>query len=282
MPLLFQPGKEWHYGFNCEVIGRLIEIFSGMSFDEFLRKRLFEPLEMVDTDFYVPDAKQDRVASMFMPTGAQATLSPTAAPPKNQGLTLIAQKVPNRTPRFLSGGGGLWGTITDYFKFCNMLVNGGEANGIRFLSRKTIDFMLLNQIRGDLRGMSRGQYAEIAQPGCGFGLGFAVVEDQVALSFMYPKGCYFWGGAANTIFWIDPKEKLVGIFLTQVLFMDRSAVPLRPLFASLVYGAVADQSPDAPRCPFRYHHHHPHSCPHAHHDCKASKCPVYGKVHPKL
>lgn len=197
LPLEFQPGTAWQYGPATDVLGRLVEVVSGMSFDQFLRQRIFEPLGMKDTQFYVPDDKVARLAANYVP-------KPGGGIEKASGAAAgRGSKV------YFSGGGGLSSTAEDYFLFCQMLLNGGRAiNGKRLLSRKSVELMTENHI-GDLK-----LWPTLA--GNRFGLGFRILTDLGQAAHLGSKGSYGWGGAYGTYFFIDPKEEMIGIFLVQI------------------------------------------------------------------
>lgn len=230
-PLEFSPGEAWNYSVSTDVLGFLVEKISGVKFEEFLRKRIFEPLGMADTAFHVPSEKRERFAACysFDATGKNVVLQDD--PAKSPFL---------EPPAFVSGGGGLVGTAQDYFKFCQMLLNGGTANGHRFLSRKTINLMRMNHLPDgkQLMQMSRSLFSEAGNEGLGFGLGFAVVLDRAATMTPGNVGEYFWGGAASTAFWIDPVDEVIAILMTQ--FIPSSTYPIRRDLRTLVYSAMED------------------------------------------
>jgi len=234
LPLAFQPGSEWNYGVSTDVLGRVIEVASGTSLDEFFRTRIFEPLGMHETWFCVPDEHRDRCAELWlaMPSGGP----PSAAPP--------SFAPPEGIP-FLSGGGGLWGTAADYLKFCHMLLGRGAVGGadgppVRLLGSRTLDYMTRNHLPGDadLETFGRPLFAETSYDGVGFGLGFAVMLDAVANKVLASPGEFTWGGAASTAFWCDPREDLAVVFLTQL--MPSSTYPLRTQLRQLVNQALVD------------------------------------------
>lgn len=230
LPLEFSPGTAWNYSVATDVCGRLVEILSGERFDEYLRRHLFEPLGMVDTGFFVPEEKRARFAACYH-----------RAPNKQLLLMDDPEKSAYlRSPRFLGGGGGLVSTAADYLRFCRMLAQGGELDGVRILGRKTIELMTRNHLPDgkDLTASAVGMFSETAMAGTGFGLGFAVNLDPVASGGPGSAGEYSWGGAASTIFWIDPVEELIVIFLPQ-LFPSRT-FDFRGQLKSIVYGAIAD------------------------------------------
>ena len=229
-PLDFSPGERWNYSVSTDVLGYLIEKIEGKPFEVVLKERLIEPLGMVDTDFYVPDTKAERLAACYQ-----------YAPGKKP----VLQDDPTRSPYlkppvFVSGGGGLVSTSADYLRFCSMLLNGGELGGRRFLSPKTLALMTANHLPGgkDLTEMSVSLFSEASNAGVGFGLGFAVVMDPAKALSPTSRGEYYWGGAASTAFWIDPAEELIVIFMTQLL--PSSAYPVRRELRTLVYAAMTE------------------------------------------
>jgi CubicO group peptidase (beta-lactamase class C family) len=231
LPLAFQPGSEWNYGVSTDVLGRLIEVISGQSLDDFLQSRIFGPLEMNDTGFSVAEDKIDRFARLYVPN--PATGKAVSAP-----AVLVSD--PTKGPAMLSGGGGLAGTASDYLRFAHMLLNRGELDGVRLLGSRTIDYMTRNHLPGnaDLEEFGRPLFAETSFDGVGFGLGFSVLLDPATNKVLRSAGEYSWGGAASTVFWVDPKEDIVAIFLTQLL--PSSTHPIRPELAQLVYQALTD------------------------------------------
>lgn len=190
-PLAFHPGTQWEYGRSTDVLGRIVEVVSGMTLGEFFQKRIFAPLGMVDTFFNVPPAKVSRVAH------------PMADPATGRRPNVTD---PSKPQRFESGGGGLFSTAPDYLRFTTMLLNGGELDGVRLLSPKTVEFMASDHL-GTVPGSN--------YPGYGFGLGFAVRTHTGMNDMPGSVGEYLWGGAQGTWFWIDPKEKLIAIFMSQ-------------------------------------------------------------------
>jgi len=230
-PLVFHPGTRWLYGVSTDLCGRLVEILSGRSFDDYLRTEIFEPLQMRDTAFSVPDAAIDRLAASY---GRR----------RDKSLKLIddpESSTYRRQPAFLSGGGGLVSTIDDYLRFTQMLLNGGDLDGVRILGRKTVELMSINHLPGG------GQLADFALPGgygetgfdgVGFGLTMAVGLGQAATQSIGSAGDYYWGGAASTIFWVDPAEDLVVVFMTQL--MPSGTFNFRGQLKSLVYPAIVD------------------------------------------
>jgi len=229
IPLEFSPGTQWNYSVSTDVLAHIVEVISGQRFDQFLRERIFEPLGMVDTGFSVPADKVDRFAANY-----------ERRPDKR--LVLVDDPATSsylQQPIFLSGGGGLVSTVRDYGRFCQMLLNGGELDGHRILGRKTIELMTMNHLPDgkDLTELSVAAYTETASEGVGFGLGFAVTLDPT-LTGGGSIGEYYWGGAASTIFWIDPEEDLIVIFLTQL--MPSGTFNFRGQLKQFVCSAFAD------------------------------------------
>jgi CubicO group peptidase (beta-lactamase class C family) len=210
LPLRFSPGTRWEYGISVDVLGRVIEVVEGRSLGQVLKARIFDPLGMVDTAFYVPPEKMDRAAQPWPRPGA---------PPSPRFD--VAQN-----PAFESGGGGLVSTAEDYLRFTQMLLNGGEHNGQRFIGRKMVEFMTSDHTP-NLPGRN---------PSVGFGLGFDVRNTVGATGIPGSVGEYSWAGNAGTMFWIDPKEELIAIFMVQVADGDRIAV--RNQFRSMLQSAI--------------------------------------------
>ena len=222
LPLNFHPGDRWEYGRATDVVGRLVEVMSGQTLDDFLRERIFEPLDMPDTHFYLPQSKLGRFAALYGP-GDDGKIVLTEAPTAESRFV--------REPHvYFSGAGGLVSTARDYFRFHQMMLNGGELDGVRLLSRKTIELMTANHT---------GDYGIwLAGPGYGFGLGYAVVTDLGPSGTPRSEGSYYWGGAFGTIFWVDPSEELIGIMLTQV--RPYTHLRIREDLATLTYQAIVD------------------------------------------
>ena len=228
VPLEFSPGTRWNYGISTDVCGYLVEVISGMSFDEYLKTHIFEPLGMVDTGFHVPLEKLERFAANYNRDS-------------NKNLQLLddpARSSYLKPPTFFSGGGGLVSTATDYYRFCQMLLNGGELDGVRLLGPETIKYMTKNHLPGnqDLTSLSISAFSETANEGVGFGLGFAVIIDLIKSQQVGSLGEYYWGGAASTIFWIDPAQDIIVIFLTQV--MPSNTFNFRGQLKALIYPAI--------------------------------------------
>jgi CubicO group peptidase (beta-lactamase class C family) len=229
LPLLFQPGSEWNYGVSTDVLGRVVEVISGQSLDEFFAARVLGPLGMVETGFFAHEPDHGRLAALYTPhpeTG-RATRSP---------MSVAA----TRPPDCLSGGGGLVSSAADYLRFARMLLGGGELDGVRLLGPRTLRLMTSNQLpgRADLEQFGRALFSETTFDGVGFGLGFSVVEDPVAGRFTSSPGEFAWGGAASTAFWVDPAERMVVLFFTQLL--PSSTYPIRSQLHQLVHQALVD------------------------------------------
>ena len=228
IPLEFSPGDAWNYSVSTDVIGYLVGKISGQPFEQFLKERIFDPLDMNDTDFFVPADKAHRFAACYSADG-------------KGGMTL--QDDPTRSsylspPSFISGGGGLCSTAADYLTFCRALINGGELGGVRLIGPKTLALMTSNHLPGgrDLPEMSRSLFSEATYNGIGFGLGFSVTMNPTQTLIPGSAGEYAWGGAASTAFWIDPAEELIAIFMTQVL--PSSAYPIRRELRTMVYAGI--------------------------------------------
>ena len=225
LPLAHQPGSKWHYGLSTDVLGCVVEVISGLAFDTFLEQRIFSPLGIVDTGFYVPQEKISRLATMYGPAeGGGLQIMDTPETSKY-----------SKPKRFLSGGGGLVSTASDYMRFAQMLLNGGEMNCVRLLSRETVKLMTTNHLSDELIPIQLDPLTSYLK-GHGFGLGFAVITN-VAQSGMYgSEGSYWWGGAANTFFWVDPREKLIGLIMPQFLASGR--YPIQRELQELTYQAI--------------------------------------------
>jgi CubicO group peptidase (beta-lactamase class C family) len=228
LPLEFSPGDYWNYSVSTDVLGYLVEVMSGMRFDEYLKSRILAPLGMVDTGFYVPPEKHDRFAANYERT-------------PDKKLRLIDDPVKgifSQPGTFFSGGGGLVSTASDYFRFCQMVLNGGELNGVRILGRKTVEYMTTNHLpdNKDMASMSVSTYEQVAPEGSGFGLGFSVILSPVNAGVIGSTGECSWGGAASTAFWIDPVEDMIVIFLTQ--FMPSGLFNFRGQLKTIIYPAL--------------------------------------------
>ncbi|MGI8662871.1 MAG: serine hydrolase domain-containing protein [Acidimicrobiales bacterium] len=230
-PLRFHPGERWLYSWSTDICARLVEVISGERFDAYLQRTIFDPLGMADTGFSVREGAADRFAALYG-RGADKRLELRDDPRRSGYLG---------HPSFLSGGGGLVGTAGDYLRFCSMLLGGGELDGVRVLSRPTVELMCTNHIpdNGELRNVAvAGGYGEVGFDGTGFGLTVAVGLGPVRTGGVGPAGDYMWGGAASTLFWIDPIEDLVVVFMTQLI--PSGTFGFRAQLRSIVYGAIAD------------------------------------------
>jgi CubicO group peptidase (beta-lactamase class C family) len=232
LPLEFSPGTQWNYSVSIDVMGYLVQKLSGMSFGEFLRTRLFEPLGMTDSGFWCPSEKIDRFASCYMPraggglqTQDDAGKSTYAAPPNLE-----------------SGGGGMISTAHDYLRFCAMMLNGGTLDGVQILSPKTVALFSLNHLpdNKELADMApAGNFSESGYSGIGFSIGCGVNINVAKTRLPGTLGEFFWGGAAATAFWIDPKEELAVVFMTQVIGSE-VRLTLRRDLRTLVYSAMTE------------------------------------------
>ncbi|TDC27094.1 class A beta-lactamase-related serine hydrolase [Micromonospora sp. 15K316] len=229
-PLLFQPGTAWGYSVATDVLGRLVEVVSGQSLDAFFADRILRPLGMTDTRWYVEDDEVGRLAALYAPDPR------TGHALRYDQLGALAY----RKPTLHSGGGGLICSAADYHRFTQMLVRGGELDGVRLLGPRTVRFMTRNHLPGgqDLGTLSTGGFAETTLDGIGFGLGFAVVDDPVPSRVPSSVGEYYWGGMASTAFWVDPAEEITALFFTQLL--PSSTYPIRSQLRQLVYSALVD------------------------------------------
>jgi len=249
IPLICQPGSQWNYSVSIDVLGRLVEVWSGQTLEAFLQERLFEPLDMADAGFHVVAENHARFAACYAPTSGGDMSSVGKAP--------TAEELAERTggvklqdsageSRFLepaglfAGGGGLTASMRDYARFCQMLLNEGELDGARLLSPKTIEYMQQNHLpeNRDMAAMGQPVWSETSYDGIGFGLGWAVVLDPIKAQVITSPGEHHWGGAASTFFWIDPEEDLYVILLTQL--MPSSTYPIRRELRQRVYQALLD------------------------------------------
>jgi CubicO group peptidase (beta-lactamase class C family) len=227
-PLIAQPGKEWNYSVSTDVLGYLVEVISGQPFEKYLLEKVIKPLGMVDTDFFVPDAKHDRFSANYQ-AGAGGKLEVIDDPTKSRYLK----------PRTVnSGGGGLVSTASDYLRFCKFMLNKGELDGVRLLGRKTVELMTMNHLKGDMADMGMPRWSESTAEGIGFGLGFSVMLDPAKAHIVGTRGEYSWGGAASTTFWCDPVEDMAVVMLTQL--MPSTTYPIRRELRVLAYQAIVD------------------------------------------
>ena len=227
VPLRYQPGERWMYSLSTDVCGYLCEAISGKRFDHFLQETIFDPLAMNDTAFAVAPDKVNRFAANYR-RGRDKKLHLADDPLTSDYLS---------QPRFLSGGGGLTSTTADYMRFCEMLRRGGELDGERILGPRTIELMRRNHLKGgaDLTSLAMGGFSETAYRGVGFGLGFAMSLDEVAAGVL-GEGDYYWGGAASTLFWVDPKEDLCVVFMTQLT--PSGTFNFRGQLKNIIYSAI--------------------------------------------
>ena len=210
LPLRFQPGTRWLYSVATDILGSVVEVASGMSLGEFFSQRIFVPLEMVDTSFYVPEEKRDRLATVYG---------------KDDEGNLEARSLRSNTRRDAreSGGGGLVGTARDYLRFSQMLLNGGELYGTRILKPETIQLMTVNHLPETARYRHRQRKSD------GFGYGFSVIVDETETAWEDRNGTYYWSGIAKTHFWIDPQNEMISMVWTQLRGSGNITRPFQPL-----------------------------------------------------
>lgn len=232
-PLISQPGEEWNYGQSIDVCGRIVEVVSGMTLEQFMTQRIFKPLRMKDTGFTVSGDKLGRFAALY------------AFSPNESGREQFVQ-VPEpaaggyRGQTLFEGGAGLTSTAADYLRFGSMLANYGELDGVRLLSRKTVELMTMNHLPGgrDMAAMGQASFSEMTMRGVGFGLGVSVMLDPAKAAILGTPGEFYWGGAASTAFWCDPTEGMIVIFMTQLL--PSSKYPLRRQLRVATYQSIVD------------------------------------------
>jgi len=217
-PLAFQPGERWQYGASTDYVAALVEKMSGVTVDEFLKQRIFEPMGIRDTHYNIPKEKVDRVAAIYKPD-------------KDGKIELLRKPEYHEPTTYFPGTAGLNGTAADYFRFSQMLLNGGEYEGHRLLGRMTVDMMISNQI-------GAGKPVYIRGGGYGFGLGFAILTDPAKSPDALSIGTFTWGGANGTLFWIDPVEDLIGVLMIQI--NPYSHFNIRPLSSVVVSQAIVD------------------------------------------
>jgi CubicO group peptidase (beta-lactamase class C family) len=227
LPLEFSPGQRWNYSVATDVLGYLIEVISGQSLPDYMRAVIFEPLGMVDTSFEISADKVPRFASCY-----ERNLQ------KQMVLNDDGQDSQFASRSFWSGGGGLVSTAADYYRFCQMLLNGGSLDGQRIIGPRTLAFMTRNHLPGgvDMAQFATGSFSETVYEGVGFGLGFANKVDAVSNGYPGSQGSFFWGGLASTLFWVDPAEELVVIFMTQLI--PSSTFNFRGQLENIIYGAL--------------------------------------------
>jgi CubicO group peptidase (beta-lactamase class C family) len=227
LPLAHQPGTAWRYSVSTDVLGYVVQVIAGMPLEDYLEEKIFQPLGMVDTAFHTPAEKHDRLATLY-------------------GWGLWVEKMRDerfkKPPEMPSGGGGLVSTAADYLRFCQMMLNGGKLDRVRLLGRKTVEYMTRNHIAPEIFPIA---FPGNIMWGTGFGLGFAVTMDAAQTQQIATDGEYNWGGAASTIFWIDPTEELIVIMMTQLMSYTKDGVGVetsdyRGHLKALVYQALVD------------------------------------------
>lgn len=234
LPLEFSPGTAFNYSVSTDVLGHVVEIASGMTLRDFFRQRLLGPLGMTDTDFFVPEDKRNRLATCYWSKDDRLALW-------DDGVKTMRYAAP---PPLLSGGGGMAGTAADYLRFARMLLNRGELDGVRYLSPKTVALMTMNHLPGnaeiaDLMPAS-GLFNETGYRGVGFGLGVAVMQNLSHAALPGSIGEYSWGGLAGTFFFVDPKEDMIAIVMTQVIDNQARRMRLRRDLRTLIYSAMTE------------------------------------------
>lgn len=223
LPFDAQPGEAFIYGYNTDILGVVVERASGQALDQFLRTALFEPLGMTDTHFYLPENKRDRLAVVYAPTGPTGLKKAPEGGSDGQGAYVSGPR------QSFSGGAGLLSTARDYGQFLQMLLNGGELDGHRILSRKTVELMTVNHLAGVKFPWSTG---------VGFGLGFSVLEDVGARGTPGSRGEFGWGGAYHSTYWVDPREQLVVVYFTQLI--PAGGIDDHGKLRTLIYQAIID------------------------------------------
>ena len=228
LPLRYEPGQRWLYSYSSDVCAYLVEALSGQRFDRYLSEHVLTPLGMHDTSFSIAPDRVERLTACYA-RGADQQLKLTDDPLASEYA---------REPTFFAGGHGLLSTLSDYYLFCEMLRRGGELNGARILGPRTLRLMTQNHLPGgrDLTELALG-YSETGTEGIGFGLGFATTLSEVRAG-SYGPGDFFWGGMASTLFWVDPREELVVIFMTQLV--PSSTYNFRGPLKSLVYSSITE------------------------------------------
>ncbi len=221
VPLVTHPGTLWDYGFGTDILGRLVEVLAGMPLDEFFSQRIFGPLGMHDSGFFVPEENWNRLTTLYEPS-SDGTVRRTG---------FAGQDAYKTKPKLLMGGAGLASTIRDYSRFAQMLLNGGELNAERLLGRKTVELMSADHL-GDIPASG-----PLLAQGHGFGLTFAVSKGPGQTATLPSAGQFRWGGYAGTSFWIDPREEMIGVFMIQTI----GDLAKRTLFQQLAYQAITDQ-----------------------------------------
>ena len=248
VPLIAEPGSQWNYSISTDILGRLVEIWSGETLADYFENHIFQPLNMADTGFIVADKKKERFAALYNPpTGSNMSNvgKPAVLFEEDKPKGVILQDAATgshylKPPSHYSGGGGLTGTIGDYARFCQMLLSKGELDGTRLLGRKTVEYMMQNHLpdNRDMAAMNQPVWSETTAEGIGFGLGGAVMIDPVKANVLASAGEFNWGGAASTAFWIDPKEDLYTIFFTQL--RPSSTYPIRRELRVRIYQSLIE------------------------------------------
>jgi len=229
MPLMAHPGTAWNYGISIDILGRVVEVVSGLRYGKFLRDRIFEPLGMKDSGFHVPAEKLDRFAANYGPDKEAGGMTLIDDPAESPYL-----KIPSQD----SGGGGMVGTAADYLRFAQMLVNGGELDGVRVLSEESVREMTTNRLGPEFGKAPLASLSPIGTTGVGFGYCGAVVLEGVERSVFGSGGQYAWGGAASTDFWIDNRQRLVGMVFTQLI--PSGTYPTRIIMNNATYDAIVE------------------------------------------
>jgi len=229
LPLLYQPGEGWIYSVSVDIQGYLVEKLSGKPFPDFVRERILVPLGMKDTDFFVPQDKLARLATVYVPDAQGSGL---AAVPNDPNVT--------QSPGLPSGGGGMYSTAIDYLRFAQMLLGGGELNGVRLLSPSTVQLMRSNHLPERLMTGKFGIGLYHMQPGLGFGYDFAVFDDPIRIGSTAGKGSYLWDGLAGTWFWIDPTNDLIFVGMVQRIVTAPGMPNMEDLSRALVYQALVN------------------------------------------
>ena len=229
LPLAYQPGTRWVYSISMDVQGAIIEAITGEPLADFMRARIYEPLGMVDTGFYVPEDKRDRLATLYRSSRTKG-LQPLARPPL-LGDNLSPPKVP-------AGGGGLVSTLDDYARFAQMLLNKGELGGVRIISPEAVALMSSNHLSDALINGGFGVGAQAIRPGFGYGYNCAVFTDPQLAGLPVGKGTFQWDGAAGTWFWVDPANDLIFVGMIQRLSMIMTQVNPQQLTQTLLAGAI--------------------------------------------
>ncbi len=222
VPLLREPGTAFDYSYSIDVLGRLVEVVSGMTLEQYFSKRIFEPLHMKDTAFFVSEDKWDRLATLYAPKQDASLIRLEGGP----------QDSFKKKPAAFMGGEGLTSTARDYARFCQMMINGGELDSVRILGRKTVDLMRADHLNG------MPVVGSTLPKGFGFGLTFAVNPGGGHTGGIGSEGEYYWGGAAGTRFWLDPKEQTFGVYMIQIL--PNGGLPYAERFRQMAYQALVD------------------------------------------